>query len=69
MATSHGPIRLHMPPKTLDANKYYRFSIIPAGDDAGPVYGATFCVLKQPDGRVRVAAPGKGQNTCASVGF
>ncbi|MDS0858398.1 hypothetical protein NUV25_11825 [Burkholderia pseudomultivorans] len=60
---------VHTPAKTLDANKYYGFSIIPAGDDAGPVYSSTFCVLKPAGGRVRIAAPARGQNPCGSLGF
>jgi hypothetical protein len=60
---------VNTPPKTLDVNKYYGFTIIPAGDDAGPVYSSVFCVLKQADGGIRIAAPAKGQNPCGSLGF
>lgn len=53
------------PPKPLDFNKSYDFAVIQAGKSAGPAYGAVFCVLKLPDGGVRIAVPQKVQNPCA----
>lgn len=53
------------PPKPLDFNKSYDFAVIQAGKSAGPVYDAVFCVLKLPDGGVRIAVPQKVQNPCA----
>ncbi|MFL9993411.1 hypothetical protein PQR34_22465 [Paraburkholderia sediminicola] len=52
-------------PIALDFNKTYDFAIIPAWDGGGPVYGASFCVLKRADGGVRIAVPEKVQNPCA----
>lgn len=56
------------PPKPLDVNKYYSVSIMPAGN-RGPVYSSAFCVLKQADGGIRIAVPGREQNPCGSLGF
>lgn len=55
-------------PKPLDVNKFYGFTIIPAGD-YGPVFGSAFCVLKQADGTIRVAMPTQVQSPCGSLSF
>ncbi|WP_321953810.1 hypothetical protein [Paraburkholderia bannensis] len=56
------------PATSLDVNKYYSFALIPGGD-AEFIYGVAFCVLRQADGKVRVAVPGKQSNPCGSLGY
>ncbi|MCA8298268.1 hypothetical protein LGN19_31215 [Burkholderia sp. AU30198] len=52
------------PPKPLDLDRTYYVSIIPGGD-AGPVYGAAFCTLRQAGGGVQIAVPQRDRNPCA----
>lgn len=54
---------VHTPPKALDVNKAYQISIIPGGD-TGPVYGAGFCVMRRPDGGVRIFGGTNDQESC-----
>ncbi|WP_321885528.1 hypothetical protein [Paraburkholderia bannensis] len=56
------------PATSLDVNKYYSFALIPGGD-AEFVYAVAFCVLRQADGKVRIAVPGKQSNPCGSLGY
>ncbi|CAB3974025.1 MULTISPECIES: hypothetical protein [Burkholderia] len=55
------------PPRTLDIDKFYSISIVPAGND-GPVYGSAFCVIGQAGGGIRIARPGQQGNPCAAAG-
>ncbi|WP_241023480.1 hypothetical protein [Paraburkholderia sp. Ac-20340] len=55
------------PAKPLNANNYYDVTIMHAGE-TGAVYSSIFCVLRQADGSIRIAVPGKQHNPCASLG-
>lgn len=55
------------PPRTLDLDKFYSISIVPAGNE-GPVYGSAFCVIGQAGGGIRIATPGQQGEPCAVVG-
>lgn len=55
--------RTDLAPKTLRLNYNYGFAIRPGGKWRS-VYGASFCVLKQPNGKLLIVVPTAEHNPC-----